>query len=796
VKKLYIAHINERGDIQTCNEHSRNTAAYAEGILKDIGLANAGYVAGLLHDMGKFTEKFKQYIQDAIKGEAARGSVTHTFAGVFYLLRGHNAHGGDLDCRDIASELLALAVASHHGLMDCYNEEGRSGFLHRLRKQPDYERLAIRAFLQECASKDELNERIDNAEAELTEMLNKIVEMGTESGEDVHFYAGALARLLTSAVVAADRTDTARFMLGIAEETARDAHLWDTCERRIEQHINGFPSDTPIQRARRAFSDECLRFAREPCGIYRLDLPTGGGKTLAGLRYAVSHAKHHSKRRIIYAAPLLSIIEQNAAVIRSAVGDDSLVLEHHSDILRERENSETAQMPELLQENWDAPVIVTTLVRILETLFSGKMADVRRFSALCNSVIVFDEIQSLPRNMLTIFNLMMNFLSRCCGATVILCSATQPEFAETQYPMRISPKDMIDKETLGQYADLFKRTHIRDDGNMRFEDLAKRIEEILVETESLLVVCNTKRQASELFSSVDLPGVLKFHLSAGMCMAHRKATLERMLSELKQGTKLLCVSTQVIEAGIDISFSEVIRLSAGLDSIVQSAGRCNRHAESAEPKPVHIVRLSEENLGKLKEIRDAQDAMNDLLTEYKYNPEHFGGDLASDASVRYYYRQLYRRMKCGDADYPIPHQPTLFSMLSMNDTYVGRSKENNRYFMEQAFREAGKKFQVFEETSESVLVPYEGGRGIIAALNGERVKYDYPYVKRLLQEAKQYTVSVYRDALKRLEKLGAVREICDGSVMILNEGYYDCETGIMTEREIKEGMPQCDTLIL
>lgn len=794
---LVYAHIREDGTIQTCAAHSRAAAQYAGDVLAGVNLFSTAYLAGLMHDAGKFTQEFMDYIRQAVAERMRRGSVIHTFAGVRWFLEKNHRTSGSLDYADIAAELLAVAVGAHHGFFDLYAEDGRGGFLHRLHKQPEYDRRALDAFFSDCAAEAEVQALFERAVAELTPVLEQLSNSGKDDGE-VAFLASLLARLLTSAVVEGDRRDTAEFMSGMPVKICPEADrgVWHRCSCAIAERLAGFASNTPIAAARSAFSEACLTFAAQPDGIYRLDLPTGGGKTLAGLRYAVAHAEQFDKRRIIYVAPLLSIIEQNADEIRKALGGEVEVLEHHSNLVQEDKTEETLARTELLQQTWDTPVIITTLVQLLDTLFSGKMSCVRRFKSLCNSVIIFDEIQSLPEKTISMFNLAMSFLTRVCGVTIVLCSATQPVFEDTKHSMPVSERPILPRSVAEEYAPLFRRTQLIDAGSRRLEDVPAFIEEILSNTQSLLVVCNTKREAEMLFGQLDIPDVLRFHLSAGMCMAHRRRELDALRTALdsKAPKRLVCIATQVIEAGIDISFSAVVRFSAGLDNVVQAAGRCNRHGESSQPQPVYILRISDEKLGSLEQIKRAQDALNALLAEYRLDPNAFGNNLASKASVDYYYKYLFDHMKQGLQDYPLAHRPSLFEMLSENTTYAAEGEQTDIFYMRQAFRTAGSLFEVFDSGTGAVVVPYGEGEAIIAEMNSQRAKYDIGYAQELLARAKDYSVSMYADAVRRLRLAGVVYDIPALGVSALLPNYYDKHTGVVSAA--KEEMAECSSLIL
>ncbi len=793
---MYPAHIavdpqTAEQRVQTCTEHARSVAALAKDYLSPVALSSTGELAGLLHDIGKFTPEFNAYLEKATHGEhVVKGSVIHTFAGVRYMLEHFHSADAPPTFSDLAAELIAASVGSHHGLFDLWDERHQNGFDHRLCHQPEYDKRAIAAFLAECTSADTLKGLYQQAGQEISTFYMHKLCPWVSSTDELYLALSLLTRLITSAIVDADRTDTRCFMENQPLPTD-SLPAWDACAKRLHAYLDTFSAETPIQQARRIFSDCCAAAAEQAPGLYRLDLPTGGGKTLAALRYAVLHASKHHMRRVFYIAPLLSIIDQNAESIRKAVGDSMAVLEHHSNIVHEDLSPEKLKKTELLQENWDAPLIITTLVQLLETLFSGKMASVRRFHCLCNSVIIIDEVQSLPPKLLSLFNCAVNFLTQCCGTSIVLCSATQPVFDSNKVQHRMLPSTRLVSEALfNQYAPIFRRTAITDAGSCDLDELAAHATALLDTHDSLLIVCNTKREAAELFSRfADRTGIRRFHLSAGMCMAHRKQVLSRMEDALRAHEKLICVSSQLIEAGVDVSFSAVIRLSAGLDNIVQTAGRCNRHGEHDTLQPVYICQMKNEKLGSLHEIRNAQTALDVLLAEFRRDPARYGHDLASDAAVRDYYTALYGNMPPNYQDYCI-RDHTLWEWLSTNHQFRSDTGETAAYHLNQAFRTAGDAFKVFDDESISVLVPYEEGADLIAQLAELCDDYDIKQARELLDKAKPYTVSVTHAQIERMMGKNMLYTRLNDSIYILNDNHYDDHTGI------KEGDDLCSTLIL
>ena len=791
---MHIAHIREDGKIQTGVEHSRHAAEYASKSLTPIGMKTTAYLAALLHDFGKFKQEYDHYLEEARAGTAVRGSVNHTFAGVRFVLEQWH-HGNGIGYDEVTAELLAYAIGAHHGLFDCIDVRQNSGFQHRQVKEGIGYAGSRSDYLEQCAGLEELHSLFRASVRETTALLNQMASLSQqqddeEADRETAFYVSLLQRMLLSAVIEGDRRDTAEFMNGDAfpkwPEDMRG--IWAERLAFLERKLGTLPREKPIDQARHTISDTCASFARQPGGVYRLNVPTGGGKTLSALRFALAHAKQWNKARIIFTSPLLSILDQNAEVLRRFIGDDSLILEHHSNLAEPADEPERLRELELLTDTWEAPVVITTLVQLLNTCFSGKTSAIRRFHSLCNSIIVIDEVQTVPNKMLTLFNLAVNYLSEICGTTIVLCSATQPSLEIVQHPLKCPPPEMVPwQEALWS---VFRRTEIKSAGQYRLNEIPQLIKQVLSGCSSLLVVCNRKDEAAFLLDELrDVP-CRRFHLSAAMCQAHRRETLHTLQAALEAalsgGEKVFCISTQVIEAGVDISFQQVIRFAAGMDSVVQAAGRCNRHAESQEPAPVRIVLCSNERLERLEDIGRGKKATVSLLSAFADHPERFQNDLSGQEAIGFYYHQLYGSMNPDFQDDVTPEYGSVYRLLADNPKFANaQCPMAERFYLRQAFQLAGKLFQVFDENTTDILVPYGKGRDIreylisAAQAYGER---DWQTIRRNINEAKQYSVSVYQYQFTQLEKLGAVTPLFEDSVYVLSDGYYDADIGLSIQK--------------
>ncbi|MCC8195229.1 MAG: CRISPR-associated helicase Cas3' [Ruminococcus sp.] len=769
---IYPAHIrfdDGKPVIQTNTNHCETVGEIARKILEGVGLGNTGYSAGRIHDGGKYTDESRKYLVDAVEGRpVSRGSVNHTFAGVRYVL--NKWHGDSEDpMTKLTAEYVAFVAGSHHGMFDMVDRDGKNGFEHRLTKDVPYIQKAVEGLDSEFSL--DMDECMKEATKEITAVYSRFLDKGEE--ENLPFYESLLSRLILSAVIEGDRRDTAEFMSNtkFPELSPPMKETWDACLERLEGQIGEFKNYTLINQARSYISQQCKDFSPHGSGIYRLNVPTGAGKTLSSLRFALSHASIHNKKRIFYVIPLLAVIEQNAKAIRDAVGNDDLILEHHSNIIPDdgKTDGELSQR-EFLMQTWNSPIVITTLVQFLNTLFSDKTSCIRRFHSLCNSVIIIDEVQTVPGKLLSLFNRAITFIAEACNATVVLCSATQPTLESAKRPLTLSPQEIVTHNS--ELWKAFERTRIVNIGTMSIEEIATFGEELLCEKDSLLIVCNKRSEAEKLFGFMNVPGVQKFHYSASMCIAQRQDALKAM-EEAKKHGKVLCVSTQAIEAGVDISFQGEIRFQAGMDSIVQAAGRCNRNGESDTIETVYVVKCKGETLGFLKDIENGKKATDSIFTKYPNNP-------SSDEAIREYYRVFYNiyRDNAQDGACEVDGKSTsLYEMLSSNADFL---KEDAIYFLNQAQKTAGEYFKVFDDDTTDVVVPYGEGKKLIEELFKCSAD-DWEQIKSLTQKLRPYTISLYGYERSNLEKNGALMRTNCG-ILVLSDGWYDEKAlGLLSE---------------
>ena len=756
-----LAHKNSE-KTQTLKVHSDNVAAYAGNCMKPCQLRNTALLAGIIHDMGKCKKEFQRYLDS---DNAIKGTVNHTFAGFRYIIETFHAGGNPIQA--LTAEIIALTAAAHHGLFDCLDSQRKSGMIHRLTKEVHYDesKSNFLKIYSECDLESIFNASISEIEnvVQQLKMLSDSEEL--IQNQEFAFYISMLIRLLLSALIDGDRTDTAQFF-GIKKESNL-LNDWKPTLHFLEEKLQEFPKDTPINQARHWINLQCKESAYKEPGIYRLHAPTGGGKTLGSLYYGLVHAEKYRKKRIIIVEPLLSIIDQNADVIRNFIDDPALLLEHHSDALTLECNSKSIKnQRELAMENWESPIIITTLAQLLLTMFSGRTSDIRRFHALQDAVIIIDEAQTVPIKMLTLFNLAMNFLAKICHTTIVLCSATQPCFNELTHPLKQIKGEIIPYQQA--VWDAFNRTEIVDKGNMRFDDIKEFIPTVINNNQSLLIVCNKKRQARILYQTLKTTEEIAcYHLSAGMCMAHRKKVISDIKNALNSGTrKVLCIATQVIEAGVDLSFQSVIRFQAGIDHIVQTAGRCNRNGELDGLGIVYLVNCIDEILSFNQEIKKEKIATEIVKKQCSEND-----DLFSIIQIEKYFKYLYRQLYFKDfADYPVK-RTSIFSMMALNEQYASNDIPHCRHFiLNQSLKTAGNTFQVYENNAINVIVPYGDGKKLIEQIVSSKKKLTPSDLKRINKAAKPFTIGLYDYELEKNIKY--IKQV-DGFYVLMPEIYSE-----------------------
>lgn len=805
----YISHIREWDKKeQTVSEHSNNVAKIASEFGQAVQMSHTAWLQGILHDAGKLCEDFSKYIRG--KSDAKRGEIDHSYMGAKYLFA-----LSQILCKKNAfpmgaALLIGRTILSHHGLHDWITEEGEDYFQKRISNRK-HDKEVICA-LPEIVSNETLQKYYLESVKEYAAMQQKIEQLYKEmiaKGEKEKrelsgdakcvipaFYQGFLERLMQSILMDADQTDAANFNDDIVYTSSKESTaVWNDMAKRMQEKCTTFRKKTDaISCQRMNISDRCAAFANHDVKICRLVVPTGGGKTLSALRFAIDYSQKHEIDQIFYIAPFNSILEQNSDVIREIAGEENF-LEHHSNVfsrLEENEN-ETEKLSDyqMRTERWDVPVIATTLVQFLNALFDGKSSSVRRMHHLCRAVIIIDEVQAIPAKCIHLFNLAMNFLTHICGSTVVLCSATQPCLEQAEYPILLDEQESMTADFQADF-DAFRRTvlHAAGEKSFSYEEAADFCTEQYQKNGNLLLVVNTKQAALTMFQKLkerNKNDATVLHLSTNMCPAHRRTVIQQMREQLAAHQPLICVTTQLIEAGVDISFRCVVRSMSGLDHAAQAAGRCNRNGEY-DCCSVYLIQLEEEKLAAaLKQIEKEQEITKKILFFHEKE------DLLHPEIMQCYFKNYLTTFQ-NQFSYLLPElgNETLLRLLSTNSNNVKRAEAQTHKNIPprlrehaQAFRTAGKKFQVIAEQTTDILVPYGEGNDLISGLNGKL--YENEYLK-LLRKAQPYFVSVYSGTLKALEAKDALIQLESG-ILALKSGFYSSEQGICVDGMIS--MEEC-----
>ncbi|TEB12456.1 CRISPR-associated nuclease/helicase Cas3 [Pelotomaculum sp. FP] len=804
----FIAHRSEKYDkSQDLWAHLKETSFWAFKFASKIGLGQHGQLAGLIHDIGKATAEFDQYIRSAtgliepdedeyVDAIGKKGKIDHSSAGAQVIYR----HFSNRDQKFLfVLQILSLIISSHHsGLIDCLTTDGEDNYTRRMIKTDEKTRTSealsnlnddIRHQIMELLSNDDL----------VDQMNKKIISLRENNDlvDSYMFKISLLTRFLFSCLIDADRLNTADFEFPEGAELRNQGEYvaWPVLIDRLNLYLSKFENKNDVDAIRGNISNYCLDFSNRPKGLFQLTVPTGGGKTLASLRFALNHACKHKMERIIYIIPYTSIIDQNADVTRNILEDrtengvylDRIVLEHHSNLTPEKESTRQ----KILSENWDAPVVFATMVQFLEALFGYGARNARRMHQLANAVLIFDEIQALPVRCVHLFNLAIRFLIGGCGSTVVLCTATQPlldQVKPEQRALQINPDQQMIPDVQTLFKEL-KRVKVFDRRKLRGwtdDDVAALVEQELQETGSVLIVVNTKKSAINLFQLLSQHASTEVkHLSTNMCPAHRMEVLDRIKECLPDKKPVICVSTQLIEAGVDIDFGTVIRYLAGLDSIAQSAGRCNRNGARPEPGRVIIINPQGENLDYLNDIKVGRDVAERVLDEFNTDAKQFEGDiLGLKAMERYYQYYFYARKeemcyKVG-SNSVVGRSDNLFELLSTNLQSVYGYQRNNdsspKIPLRQSFMTAAKAFQAIDSPARGVIVQYgEEGERIVNELCAA-VDLEKQY--RLLKQAQRYSINIYPYVFDQMTRQKVINEVQKGAgVFYLNKQFYDKDCG-------------------
>lgn len=714
------------------DEHLREVARRAGNAAGKFDSADWAHLAGLWHDLGKYRDKFQKYIK-SVSGydaeahiEGSPGRVDHSTAGAIHAIEKLGLQG----------RILAYLIAGHHaGLPDWNNAEGgQSTLLQRMEtgKQNGY--------LQE----------VHNA-APPAEILNQPRPASLPP-------KGSLAlwlRMLFSCLVDADFLDTEAFMddkkSGLRSGYPSIEALKSTFDKHmIDKAANA--KDSAVNRIRTEVLRQCREKGELSSGLFSLTVPTGGGKTLSSMAFALHHAMHHRKNRVIYVIPYTSILEQTAEIFRSIFGAKN-VIEHHSNLDPDREDSRSR----LATENWDAPIIVTTNVQFFESLFAAKTSRCRKLHNIINSVVILDEAQLLPPEFLAPILHVMQDLALSYKVSFVLSTATQPAFSSRpKFPGLKNVQELMD-DPARLYIDL-KRVETELPADFANPRTWEFIAEELQQHESVLCIVNSRKDCRELHGLMPKDTI---HLSALMCAQHRSQVIAEIKQRLKDGIPTRVISTQLVEAGVDMDFPVVYRALAGLDAIAQAAGRCNREGVlSKMGKVVVFVPPKPAAPGLLRKAQQSgQEIMR--LTE---------GDPLTRERFEAYFRHYYASLNSLD-------KADIIGLLDLHNQAEARKAEFN-------FRTAAGLFRLIDEEGQTaVIVCY--GESLKLTDTLEKSHNMEPYERRgILRKLQRYTVNIREYECRKLLENRDIREIFPGVYIQDSDLLYHSQLGLLMSKDI------------
>lgn len=739
-----VAHVRKDGCCESVSTHLHEVADMAEHFADETGLVGLGAyarAAGAYHDLGKYSYAF----QERILRNGPK--VDHSTAGAYELFSKGNWP-------------LSYCIAGHHGGLPDGGVQGdiESTLVGRLNKAAGGHLPSYEAWNSDSSLSDLL--QLDTMTPILFAQDNP---HGAKPSELQYFSIAFIIRMIFSCLVDADFLCTERFMADSARSHPSEESM-NVLLGRLEGKLKGFyPPKGELNRIRCGVLDDCRNRAKDAPGVFTLTVPTGGGKTLSVMRFALGHAVEHDMRRVIVAEPYTSIIEQNAEVYRGVFGEDN-VLEHQSNHEFGDDDDPKARTMRLASENWDVPLVVTTNVQLFESIFSSKTSRARKLHNIARSVIVLDEAQMLPVKYLYPCIRVLIELIRNYGCSVVLCTATQPSLNRYFEEWGLSVREIVhDEKSLSQ---ALERVTYQNIGCISDSDLAER----LSKHRQVLCIVNSRKQARNLYeeTAAFCGDGSTFHLTTFMHPAHRQHVLAVIRHRLQVGEPCRVVATSLVEAGVDLDFPTVFRALAGLDSIVQAAGRCNR--EGKNPASESFVQVFES-------ISDEDGSRYRIPSEVTHRigvvrPLLEGGGeamLDSLETIQIYYDRLYTYRGDQSRDHRALDEKGIVKSMSK----VSFQKVNDGQRLPSfSFAKVGSEFQLIESPTKDVIVPSDKVTEEIDALReGFATRQD-------MRKLGRYTVHVYQNDLERLNGIGALICIEDGLYVLDDMKLYDEKLGL------------------
>lgn len=677
-----------------------------------------GRILGEFHDLGKGRIEWQNYFKrkTGIIDEVVKGKVEHSIYGAKYVKEMFPVFG----------EILAYGISGHHsGLPDWSSADGgQSSLKYRLSKNID----------------------LKSVNKELLEKLHQFNTLNVPWKFEKEIDLSLWIRMLFSSLVDADFLDTEAYMdPGTAKIRGNTISL-STLMEKYDSYMKTKESsskDTHLNKVRKSVRLCCLEMADRPSGIFSLTVPTGGGKTLSSLGFAMKHAIRNNQDRVIFVEPYTSIIEQNADVFREVLGDEN-VLEHHSNIERDRDTIKT----KLASENWDARLIVTTSVQFFESLFASRPGRCRKLHNIANSVVVLDEAQMIPVNYLGPILKTLKLLVKKYKVSIVLSTATQPAFKKHEVEGKKFPGFEDIEEIMGdKVSDLFKeleRVSIKLPDDLQTPVSWEKVSQDLLKYRQVLCIVSDRKSCRELFSIMPKG---TYHLSALMCGEHRSRKIKEIKRKLETGETVRVISTQLIEAGVDLDFPVVYRSMAGLDSIAQAAGRCNREGLSKEQGLVFVFKAPRKTPSGI--LRKSEETLMEIISD-------IGSDIIGPESFERFFTELY--WKANDLD--------------INNVTEALSDGLNI-----SFKTASRKFKMIDDSvQKTIIVRYDSNSEKLI----EELKMNGPS-RILMRKLQRYSVNIYDREFNDLLGKGYLEEISKDIFALSSKLNYSDDLGVVLD---------------
>lgn len=834
----YYAHIDQKDRMrrQTLLDHLENTARECANLGEEVEMENLLYYVGLLHDSGKIKYAFQQKIlhngSERVDHSTFGGLLTlNSLDEIYDTFRQdvEDDHWASLT-EDLKRDpykiiylndfvhTLVYPIMSHHGPFDLVRQNESYNYVYTPLERAERERKSAgfendsRTFLKMMDEKGiDLRQIFIEGFKEYVVIVEKLKKLAERTGSDIQeamlFYHGMLMRLIVSILKSADIKDTINSYETVIEDEDEEIlqDLVDDFEKRVLSRYESFGEPTKeLDFARKNIADAILeRSKRDSSGIYTLDLPTGAGKTLLSLRYGTNQMRYCGKRRFFYVTSYLSVLEQNAESMKEVLQNKEYILEHHSNVVREdeeersigkrdeKEDSLEAVRRNFLVDDWTSPVVLTTMVQFFNTLFKGRSGNLTRFKSLINSVVVLDELQSLPSEVLYLMNLALNFMKTVLKTTVVLSTATQPTYGSMSLVHRLDygnengeKKEIVTVPS--EDVKSFERSKVFIYGSIEKEYTLDDVADFVLEERKMsqLIILNTKGAVRGLYDRLvsEIPEKDLYYLTTNLTAADRLKRIGEIKKRLELGEPICVVSTQLIEAGVDVDFARVVRSLTGIDSIVQARGRCNREGKRKDAR-TYIVNINrkEENIAPLKGMRERKLASRLIL-------EGQEGEVDIEELITPYFEKLYANLKKNELLEPLDplaknqkKKDILLKSIPSAEPYDGGiafADEKVLHFF-QSFKSAYDNFQLIDDSQEVAIVDYEETHKDLEKLRDldEDVKISFDgrnlkEMRGIIRSLTRHTVPVRKEVRDQCEK------ILDGTVNILPNNFYNERFGV------------------